>query len=116
MKKNGFTLAELLISLAILGIVLLMGIYSVKGTAATSILGIKNITDNEVFAAARNYVIGENISMKKGYTCMYVKDLVDYGYLTGVNDNELNDKLVKVSRDNITKVINKIKYVDVCDN
>ncbi len=116
MKKNGFTLVELLVSLAILGVVLLMGLYATKGTAATSVLGIRNITDNEVFSAARNYVIEENISLKKGYTCMYVKDLVDYGYLVDTNDKELESKLVKVYRNNVTKVIDKIKYVDVCDN
>ena len=116
MKKNGFTLVEFLISLAMLGVVLLMGIYAIKGTAATAALGIRDMTDNEIFLAARNYVIENNISMKKGYTCMYVKDLVDYGYLVNPNDNELENRLVKVSRNNVTKVIDRIKYVDVCDN
>lgn len=116
MKKNGFTLVELLVSLAVLGIVLLMGIYATKGTVATSLIGLRNVSDNEIFVAARNYVIGENISMKKGYTCMYVKDLVDYGYLGDTNSDEIKNRLVKVSRNNKTKVIDKIKYVDVCDN
>ena len=116
MKKNGFTLVELLISLAVLGVVLLMGLYATKGTAATSILGIRDITDNEIFSAAKNYVIGENISMKKGYTCMYVKDLVDYGYLVNTSGQELENKLIKVFRNNTTKTIDNIKYVEVCDN
>lgn len=116
MKKNGFTLVELLVSLAVLGIVLLMGIFATKGTAATAAIGLRKITDNEVFEAARNYVVGENISMKKGYTCMYVKDLIDYGYLVDTDDNKLDNKLVKVSRNKITKVIDNVKYVNVCDN
>ena len=53
MKKNGFTLVEFLISLAMLGVVLLMGIYAIKGTAATAALGIRDMTDNEIFLSAR---------------------------------------------------------------
>ena len=116
MKKNGFTLVELLVSLAVLGMVLLMGIFATKGTAATAVFGIRSITDNEVYEAAKNYVVGEDISMKKGYTCMYVKDLIDYGYLVDTDDSKLEKKLVKVSRNNRTKVIDNVKYVEVCDN
>ena len=115
MKKNGFTLVELLVSLAILGVVLLIGIMANRRALATSLVEFRNVSDSEVFIAARNYVIGENVSLKKGYTCMYVKDLVDYGYLDSTNNKDIEDRLVKVSINKVTKVINKIKYVDICE-
>ena len=115
MKKNGFTLVELLVSLAILGVILLIGITANRNALATSLMGFRNVSDNEVFVAARNYVNGENVSLKKGYTCVYVKDLIDYGYLGNINDNQVKNRLVKVSINKVTKVINKIKYVDICE-
>ncbi len=115
MKKNGFTLVELLVGLALLGFVLLVGIISTRRALSTSLIRVNNISDNEIFSAARNYVIGENISLKKGYTCMYVKDLIDYGYLNDFDNGEKKDKLIKVTRNNITKVIGKIEYVDICE-
>lgn len=115
MKKNGFTLVELLVSLAILGLVLLIGIMANRRALATSLVEFRNIGDNEVFVAARNYVEGENVSLKKGYTCVYVQDLVDYGYLDATNNMDVRDRLVKVSINKVTKVINKIKYVDICE-
>ena len=114
MKKNGFTLVELLASLAILGLVLAIGIMANKRALATSLVRFRNISDNEVFEAARNYVIEENVSTKKGYTCVYVSDLVDSGYLDATNDENIYDKMVKVSISKKTKVINKIEYVKKC--
>ena len=115
MKKNGFTLVELLVSLALLGLVLMMGIIANRRALATSLSDFRNISDNEIFVAARNYVTGENVSLKKGYTCVYVSDLIDYGYLDNVNSEEIRNRLVKVSRNKVTKVINNVKYVDVCE-
>ncbi len=115
MNNKGFTLIELLGSIAILGIVLMMGIYASRDTVATSLTTFRNVRDNEVFTAARNYVVGENISLKKGYACVYVRDLIDYGYLENTNDEEVVNKLVKVSRNNVTKVINQVKYVNICE-
>lgn len=115
MKKNGFTLVELLVSLALLGVVLLMGIYATRDSLATSLTGFRNVSDNEIFTAARNYVIGEDVSLKKGYACVYVKTLVDYGYLDVVNSDDINNKMVKVSRNRTTKVIDKIEFVSVCE-
>ena len=115
MKKNGFTLVELLASLAILGLVLAIGIMANRRALATSLMRFRNISDNEVFVAARNYVEGENVSLKKGYTCVTVSELVDYGYLDATNSVDVEDKLVKVSINKTTKVINRIKYVDICE-
>lgn len=115
MKKNGFGLVELLVCLTLLGIVLIFGIVSSRKGLATSLATIRYVSDNEVFSAARNYVIGENISLKKGYTCMYVKDLIDYGYLSAINDPEKENEIIKVSRNKVTKTIDKIKYVDICE-
>ena len=114
MKKNGFTLVELLASLAILGLVLAIGVMANRRALATSLMEFRNVSDNEVFVAARNYVNSENVSLKKGYTCVTVRKLVDYGYLDATNDDDIRDKMVKVSISKKTKVINKIEYVKKC--
>ena len=115
MEKNGFTLVELLVCFALLGFVLLLGITVNRNALVTSLVQIRNVSDNEVFEAARNYANSGTVSLKKGYTCVYVKDLIDYGYLNATNDNEIREKLVKVSINNTTKVINNIRYVDNCE-
>ena len=115
MKKNGFTLVELLICFALMGFVLLLGIVANRNTLATSLTQIRNVSDNEVFEAARNYVNSGTVSLEKGYACVYVKDLIDYGYLDNTNDSKIGERLVKVSISNVTKVINNIRYVDICE-
>ena len=114
MKKNGFTLVELLACLVLLGLVLTIGIIANKNALATSLTQFRNVSDNEVFIAARNYVDGENVSFKKNYACVTVKELVDYGYLDAVNNADIQEKIVKVSINKKTKVINKITYVKKC--
>ena len=45
------------------------------------------------------------------YACVTVKELSEYGYVKNAVDDT---RIVKVSRNNITKVIEEIKYVDEC--
>ena len=116
MKKNGFTIIELIGCLALLGIILLLGIHAYRGQTATALSRLRVVSKNEVFAAAEIYVMENNVSFtRSGHTCVRVRDLIDYGYLKDTNDEEVRNKSVKISRNNLTKVIDDVKYVDKCN-
>ena len=116
MNNKGFTLIEFLICLVMLGVVLVMGICASRNSLATSLVTLRSVSDNEVFKATKSYVISENISFNdKSYVCVSVRDLIDYGYLADTNDLVLKEKIVKLKRNNITKVISNFEYVSNCD-
>ena len=116
MKKNGFTLIEFLASLAMLGIVLVIGLFASRNMLTTSLAGFRAVSDTEVFKAAKTYVNEKNISFNdKGYTCVSVRDLIDYGYLIDMNDDKVKNMHVKLKKNSLTKVISKAWYVDNCN-
>ena len=116
MKRNGFTLIEFLICLSLLGIVLIIGISTSHKMLSTSLVTIRAVSDNEVFTAAKNYAIeNQKIFNGKFYTCITVKDLIDYGYLADTNDITLKEKNVMIKKNKITKVIYNIDYTNNCD-
>lgn len=110
MNNKGFTLVEFTIWL--LGIIVLFIIVlRMSSNLATSIA--KPISDKQVFAAAENYVIREDISFNSdNYVCVTKKHLERTGYLKKVDNL---DRIIKLSRNNVTKVINKIEYVNECE-
>ena len=111
MNNKGFSLVELLASLVIIAILFGIVIYLVRGTYSSTMTQFDTINDNEVFSSAYNYVLETNAFGTKDYACVTIKELIDYGYLSNKN---YEDKIVKLTRDNNTKVINEIKYVDEC--
>ena len=116
MNKRGFTLIEMLGCIALLGIVLCLGLYVSKENLSTSLLRLRKVSDNEVYESARNYVVEKNVSFNEsGYACVKVSELVEYGYLAQMNDKKTEGKIVKVIRDNHTKVITNVNYVDLCE-
>ena len=116
MNRKGFTLIDLLACLALLGIILLIGISVSRNTMSTSLVRLRTVSDNEVFSAANNYVLENNIYFNEhGYICINVSDLIDYGYLNDTNDNKIKNKIVAIYGNNNTKVITTTKYVDSCN-
>ncbi len=116
MNRKGFTLVEFLICLALLGIVLVFGLCASSDMLRTSLSSLRSVSDNEVFKAAKAYVQENNVTFYDGsYTCVTVKELIDYGYLVDTNDYELRDKIVKVKKNKVTKVIYDIEYTSNCD-
>ena len=74
---------------------------------------IDKIKNNETFKAAKLYVMETNKTFNdEGYTCVNVSDLVSYGYL---NYETYEEKTIKVIRNNNTKVITNIDYVETCE-
>ena len=116
MNKKGFTLIEFLMCLALLGIVLVIGLCASGNMLRTSLSSLRSVNDNEVFKAAKAYVLENNVSFsRKGYACVEVQDLVDYGYLLDTNDEELKNKIVKLKKNKRTKVIYDIGYTRNCN-
>ena len=112
MNRKGFTLVEVLASVVIVTIILVIVVNVVSGTMASTINEIDEVSEKQVFNAVNNYIIEENISFNSdGYACISVQELVDYGYL---KTSDSNDKIIKVNRNNDTKVIDSMMYVDVC--
>ena len=111
MNRKGFTLVELLVSFVIIGLLFVLVVHLVRGTFATTMTQYDNITDNMIFDAAKSYALETNAFGNSEYACVTVKELSEYGYLVNVSDDR---RIVKVTRNNITKVIEEIKYTDEC--
>ena len=112
-NNRGFTLIELLATLMIISLAFVFIFNVFKGTYSLTEKGINEINDTKVFESARLYVMEVNKSFNdKGYTCLNISTLVDYGYL---KYDSYEDKIIKITRNKDTYVIEKIEYVDECE-
>ena len=114
MKDNkGFTLIEVLAVLVILSIAIMAVFGLFRGTFSMADNDMNKINDNNIFEAAKLYVMenGNNFN-DNGYVCVNISDLVSYGYL---KMDSYENKIIKVSRNNTTMVINSVEYVTVCE-
>ena len=111
MNNKGFTLVEFTIWLFGIIVLFIIVINMSRDTLATSVA--KPISDKQVFAAAENYVIKEDISFNNdNYVCVTKRQLEITGYLKKVDNT---NRTIKLTRYKITKVINKIEYVNECE-
>ena len=118
MNNKGFSLIELLGSLVLLGLILCIGLYSARGTLATSLSTLIGVSENEIYDTAEMYVLGNPVTWIKDteeYTCLTVTDLVDAGYFEENEVLSYKDNKIKIVRDEHTKVVNNIKLVDICE-
>ena len=110
-NNKGFSLVEFTIWLFGIIFLFIIVIHMSRDVLATSM--VKPISDKQVFAAAENYVIKEDISFNNNnYVCVTERQLEVTGYLK--KDNNMN-RTIKLTRNKITKVINKIEYVNECE-
>jgi len=114
MNRKGFSLIELLACMALLGLILSIGLYLSKDTLSMAATSLNGITDNEIFDSAQIYVVEENVLWNDGYTCVMVSELVDNGYFDSNEVADINDKVIKLTRNEKTKVITNVYYVDEC--
>ena len=115
MNNKGFSLVDLLLSLAMFGVVLIIGLCASHDMLKTSLIVFRSVSDEEVFNAAKNYVDDNNMLDGNSYACVTVRDLVNYGYLADTNDYQLKNRIVKLKKDNITTIIYNVEYVNNCD-
>ena len=118
MNRKGFSVIELLGCLVILGVILCIGLYSARGTLATTLSTLTNVSVNEIYSATETYVLENKITWINDdveYTCITVSDLVDSGYF---KENEVltyKDDMIRVIRDSNTRVITSIKLESDCN-
>ena len=102
MNNKGFTLMELLAVLVIIGVVFGITFYILRGTMATSLTQMDEAVNNQIYEAAKSYVIETN----------QLQELIDYGYVNNVDNPQ---QIIKITRNLETKVIEEIKYVEKCN-
>ena len=113
MNNKGFTLVEALAVLVVIGIVFGVSFYIVRGTMASTLTQMDEASDNQIFDSARAYILeGNKVFNSQGYVCVNVQELIDYGYVKNIQSS---DRIVKIIRNEATKVIEEIKYVDICN-
>ena len=119
MNNKGFSLIEMLGCIALLGIILCISLFVNRKTLATSMTTLNNISNNQIYNASMSYVMEQKVSWinynNNEYTCISVNDLIDYGYLNSNNVSDYKDNIVKVEREPITKTINDVLFVDICE-
>lgn len=118
LNNKGFTLFELLISLVLLGVILGVGFYLARGTLATTMDTINSVSEREVLDAAEMYVLENSVSWNNDgndYVCLSVLELVDMGYFDSDEVSLYKDKEIRLVRNSISKVIDTINLVDVCE-
>ena len=118
MDKKGFSLVELLGSLALLGIILCIGLYFSGGTLATTLSTLNNVSLNEINDAALVYVVENGVNwINDGseYTCVSIESLVNLGYFEEEEVSLYKDEMVKLVRNIHTKVISSEGLVEKCE-
>lgn len=119
MNRKGFTLIEMLGCLLLMAVVLGIGLYTTRGTLATSLSTLNNVSENEIFNASRMYVLENGVNWinidNEEYTCLTVDGLVDKGYFKYSEVSSYNDDYIKIDRNPDTKVIEKVVFVDICE-
>ena len=119
MNKKGFTLIEMLGCLALLGIIFCIGLYSARGTLATSLSMLTDVSENEIYNASKLYVSENGVSWtnvsEEEYTCLTVQHLVDEGYFEYGEVNSYDSNYIKIIRNPDTRVIDSVKIVDSCE-
>lgn len=119
MNKKGFTLVELLGCLLLLAVILCIGLYSARGTLATALSTLTDVSENEIYDTAKIYVLENGVTWinvgEEEYTCLTVKELVDKGYLETGKVNTYNNDYIKVIRKSDTKSILHVELLDSCE-
>ena len=87
LNKKGFTLVELLVCLVVIGIVCGIGFGLVRGTWSKPMDTIDKISQNEIYDAAKTYVLESNVSFYSNPNKEFKLELVGCGKLIYENDS-----------------------------
>lgn len=109
MKKNAFTLVELLAVVIILSLLSLITSFSVTKVVKTSKDKLYNTQINSVISAAKNWGADNSYSLPDTGECKYLtlKDLKDYGLIDDVIDPRSNKEISDDFKIYITSTTNK---------
>jgi len=118
MNNKGFTLFELLGCLVILAVILGIGLYTTRGTLATTLSTLTDVSRNEIFDASKMYILENKTTWFNNgeeYTCLTVDNLVDAGYFESGEVTTYKNDIIKIVRDSKTRVVEKIEFVSECE-
>lgn len=119
MNRKGFTLIELLGCLLLMAVILGIGLFKARGTLATSLSTLVDISENGIYGASKTYVLENGVKWinvdGEEYTCLTVNELVDKGYFESSEVNSYKNDYIKIFRNPETKVIKSIDLVDECE-
>lgn len=119
MKKNGFTLIEIIAVIGILAMLLLIIVPSINNILSRSRENLNEEQQNEIISAARTWaaehlelVPDEEGGMAPSQNYVTIKTLQDYGYLedSAVQDLEKDTEIEEDTRICITYESNQYKY------
>ena len=106
MKKNGFTLVELLAVVTIISILLLLVVPKITNQLNNSKSEVNEVTKKIIYSAAEKYIKDNNMKIEYDY-CLSVEELQDKEYLSDtITDNksglDISKKSVKITpKDNL---------------
>jgi len=118
MNKNGFTLVELLACLALLGAILGIGLFVTRGTLATTLSTLTDVSEREIYDSASSYALENGVTWindKVEYACVTVNNLVEKGYFDEDEVVSYKNKIIKIERNKESKVIDYARFVDSCE-
>lgn len=118
MNRKGFTLFELLGCLVILAVILGIGLYSTRGTLATTLSTLTDVSRKEIYDAAKTYILENKITWTNDgeeYTCLPVDNLVDAGYFEESEVTTYKNNIIRIVRDAKTRVVDEIELVSECN-
>ena len=101
MKKNGFTLVELLAVVTIISILLLLVVPKITNQLNNSKSEVNEVTKKIIYSAAEKYIKDNNMKIEYDY-CLSVEELQDKEYLSDtITDNksglDISKKSVKIT-------------------
>ena len=117
MKKNGFTLVELLAVVSILSLLLLLVVPKIVNQLNNSKEEVNDTTKKVIYSATEKYMKDYNADTKDKY-CILVSDLIDENYLSdSITDNNTG---IDISRKSVEILYNEnsgyeYRLVDNCE-
>ena len=110
MKKNGFTLVELLAVVTIISVLLLLVTPKIVNQLNNSKKDVDDVTKKLIYSATEKYMKDYNIDPKDTY-CIPISDLENDNYLSDtVTDNNSGIELSKDKAIKLTYEDNKYSY------
>lgn len=125
MKKNGFTLVEILAVLVLVSAIAIIAVPNIINYINQSKNDISEVTEQLIFTGAELYVDNNKSNYKPGFGkqyCITLKDVVDSGYLQApiidsVSGEEIDlNKFVQITYEYNNDLEQYISYYDIVDN
>lgn len=112
MKNDGFALTDALIWLLVIFVFSLIAIVMGRRTLATSLTGVTEASDSEIYLATERYVEDGNVNFDNDYFCISTNTLINSGYLRNTLSK---NRYVEVKVNKLMKVVEEEHIVSNCN-